>query len=81
MDLLSITNRIKFALAWRRVYLRVQAELSCYTEREMKADLGLNRSDIPKIAAKAADQHTDKLVRQQVDPCWGWQDFRRLAHS
>jgi uncharacterized protein YjiS (DUF1127 family) len=83
MDLLNIVERIQISLAWRREYRRVHAELDSYTQREMKADLGLNRSDIPAIAAMAADQHIDRFVRPQPALQWLWsdQDYRRLAHS
>jgi len=53
---LNIINRIKNILAWRREYQRVYAELASHTEREMNADLGLNRSDIAQLAADGANQ-------------------------
>ena len=83
MDLLNLIDRFKIALAWRREYLRVYAELDSYTQREMKADLGLNRSDIPTIAAMAADQYVTRFVRPQPASGWGWQgdSFRRVAHG
>jgi uncharacterized protein YjiS (DUF1127 family) len=83
MSLLNIIDRIKISLAWHRQYRRVYAELDSYTQREMKADLGLNRSDIPEIAAMAADQYIDQFVRPQPALQWVWpdRDDRSLAHS
>jgi uncharacterized protein YjiS (DUF1127 family) len=83
MGLLNIIDRLKIRLAWQREYRRIYTELDSYTQREMKADLGLSRSDIPKIAAMAADQHIDRFVRPQAALQWAWpdRDDRRLAHS
>ena len=57
MDLLHVIQRIKLDMACRREYRRVYSELSSHTERQMNTDLGLCRSDIAEIAAKAALSH------------------------
>jgi uncharacterized protein YjiS (DUF1127 family) len=83
MDLQNLINHLKIHLAWHREYRRIYAELDSYTQREMKADLGLNRSEIPELAAMAADQHVNRFVRPQFSShqTWQIQDYRRLAHS
>ena len=52
-------------LAWLRhgEYRKARAELDSYTERQLNSDLRLNRSDIPDIAAEAADARVAEFVR------------------
>ena len=52
----GLPERIGLALLWRREFRKVRAELGCYSERELTADLRLSRSEIPAIAAEAADE-------------------------
>jgi uncharacterized protein YjiS (DUF1127 family) len=51
-------------LAWLRhgEYRKARAELDSYTERQLNSDLRLNRSDIPDIAAEAADARVADFV-------------------
>jgi hypothetical protein len=50
---MNLSKRIGLALLRRRECRRVRAELETYPERELNADLRLNRSDIPDLAAEA----------------------------
>jgi len=50
---MNLSQRIGLALLRRRECRRVRAELETYSERELSADLRLNRSDIPDLAARA----------------------------
>jgi uncharacterized protein YjiS (DUF1127 family) len=52
-------------LAWLRhsEYRKARAELDSYSERQLNTDLRLNRSDIPDIAAEAADARVAEFVR------------------
>lgn len=52
-------------LAWLRhgEYRKARAELDSYSERQLNSDLRLNRSDIPDIAAEAADARVAEFVR------------------
>ena len=50
---MNLLKRIGHALLRRRECRRVRAELETYSERELNADLRLNRSDIPALAAEA----------------------------
>ena len=50
---MNLSQRIGLALLRRRECRRVRAELETYSERELNADLRLNRSDIPDLAAQA----------------------------
>jgi hypothetical protein len=63
MDLL---NYLKLALIRRRAFLKASAELESYSERELMADLRLNRSAIPAIAAEAADQRVAAFVQGSI---------------
>ena len=60
---MTLFQRIELARLWRREYRRVRGELETHTQRELSTDLGLNRSDIPDIAAEAADQKVAAFVR------------------
>ncbi|MCC2665625.1 MAG: hypothetical protein K0R41_2046 [Geminicoccaceae bacterium] len=48
---LDLTVRLRQGLQQRRAYLKTRAELETYSARELAADLRLNRSDIPELAA------------------------------
>ncbi len=48
---LGLTGRVRESLQQRRAYLKTRAELETYSARELAADLRLNRSDIPELAA------------------------------
>src|SRR5690348_16994438 len=50
---MNLLKRIEHALLRRRECRRVRAELETYSQRELNADLRLNRSDIPDLAAEA----------------------------
>jgi uncharacterized protein YjiS (DUF1127 family) len=60
---MNLFHHLKLAVLWRREFNRVRSELSSYSERELSADLRLNRSDIPAIAAEAADEGVTAFVR------------------
>src|SRR3954452_7269970 len=51
--IMNLLKHIGHALLRRRECRRVRAELETYSERELSADLRLNRSDIPALAAQA----------------------------
>src|SRR3954454_20364988 len=73
MDLL---NHLKLALLRHREFRKVSAELESHSERELMADLRLNRSAIPAIAAEAADQRVAALVQSHPEyrRAWEWHD-------
>ena len=50
---MNLLKHIEHALLRQRECRRVRAELETYSERELNADLRLNRSDIPALAAEA----------------------------
>jgi hypothetical protein len=60
----GLAERIGLALLWRREFRRVRDELGCYSERELTADLRLSPSEVPAIAAEAADQRVAALGRR-----------------
>lgn len=80
MDLLK---RVELARKWRRAYRRVHAELDAYSDRELLADLRLTRSEIPDIAAEAADQEVAAFVRAHPEyrRAWGWRRPGLAAHA
>ena len=59
----GLTRRIGLAQMWRREYAQVVAELGTYSERELTGDLGMNRSEIPGVAAEEADRRVAAFVR------------------
>jgi uncharacterized protein YjiS (DUF1127 family) len=61
-------------LAWLRhgEYRKARAELDSYTERQLNSDLRLNRSDIPDIAAEAADARVAEFVRANPEYRDAW---------
>jgi uncharacterized protein YjiS (DUF1127 family) len=61
-------------LAWLRhsEYRKARAELETYSERELHSDLRLNRSDIPDIAAEAADARVAEFVRAHPEYRGAW---------
>ena len=77
MDLLK---RIKLHLLWRREFARISGELDCYSQNELRSDLGLNRSDIPDVAARGADEHVVAYLRAHPDYL-GLQGWERLGHG
>jgi hypothetical protein len=56
-------RHLQLAILWRRAFNRVRTEFSSYSERELAADLRLSASDVPAIAAEAADQEVAAFVR------------------
>ena len=50
---MNLLKHVEHALLRRRECRRVRAELGTYSERELNADLRLNRSDILDLAAEA----------------------------
>ena len=50
---MNLLKHIEHALRRQRECRRVRAELETYSERELSADLRLDRSDIPDLAAQA----------------------------
>ncbi len=53
---MTFLKQIRLALVRRRAYREACAELDTYSERELNADLGLSRSNIPDIAREAAER-------------------------
>src|SRR5687768_2127656 len=52
----GLPQRLELARRRRREFRKVRAELESYSERELMSDLRLTRSDIPAIAAQAAEE-------------------------
>ncbi len=73
---MDILKRLQLAVAWRREFHRVRAELATYSERELAADLRLNLSDIPSIAAEAADERVAAFVRAHPGYRHAWAGSR-----
>ncbi len=48
---LGLAGRLTQALQQRCAFLKTRTELETYSARELAADLRLNRSDIPELAA------------------------------
>ena len=69
----GLPRRIALARLWRGEFLRVRAELEANSGRELMADLRLTRSEIPEIAAEAADRRVAAFVRAHPE-------HRREAH-
>jgi len=65
-------------LAWLRhgEYRKARAELDSYTERQLNSDLRLNRSDIPDIAAEAAEARVAEFVRANPEYRDAWASRR-----
>lgn len=59
---MNIFKRIELALRWRAAYSRALGELATYSEHELSSDLRLMASDLPGIAAEAADQKVAAYV-------------------
>lgn len=70
----GLPQRAALAWMWHREFHKVRAELESYSERELTADLQLNRSGIPGIAADAADERVAAFVQARPDyrSAWGW---------
>ena len=47
---MDLTSRIRLAWQRQRAYRKARAELETYSDRELAADLRLNRADIPEFA-------------------------------
>jgi hypothetical protein len=60
---MDLVKRLELALMWYREFRKVRAELETYSERELNSDLRLNRSDIPTLAAEAAERRVAAFVR------------------
>ncbi len=77
----GLPQRIALALLWRREFRKARAELETYSERELESDLRINRSDIPEIAAEAADQSVAAIVRSRPEfrKVRGWRGRRELV--
>ena len=78
---MNLLHHLKLALIWRREFRKVSAELESYSERELMADLQLNRSAIPAIAAEAADQRVAALVRSHPAYSRAWRWHGRQARA
>jgi hypothetical protein len=76
---MNLLNHLKLALIRRREFLKVRAELESYSERELMADLRLNRSAIPAVAAEAADQRVAALVQSHPEYRRAWEWHGRQA--
>jgi uncharacterized protein YjiS (DUF1127 family) len=65
-------------LAWLRhsEYRKARTELDSYSERQLNSDLRLNRSDIPDIAAEAADARVAEFVRANPEYRQAWSPER-----
>ena len=60
---MNLLRSIELALLRQREYRKARAELETYSERELNSDLRLNRSDIPALAAEAAEQRVAAFGR------------------
>ncbi len=76
---MNLLNHLKLALLRRRAFHKVSAELESHAERELMADLRLNRSAIPALAADAADQRVAALVRSHPEHRRAWEGHGRQA--
>ena len=76
---MNLLHHLKLALLRRRAFRKVSAELESHAERELMADLRLNRSAIPAIAADAADQRVAALVRSHPECRRAWEWHGRQA--
>jgi uncharacterized protein YjiS (DUF1127 family) len=77
----NILRSIELALLRRSEYRKARAELETYSERELNSDLRLNRSDIPTLAAEAAERRMAAFVRshpayRRAMRPWGHREFR-----
>jgi uncharacterized protein YjiS (DUF1127 family) len=77
----GLPQRIALARLWRREFRRARAELESHSERELRSDLRLNRSDIPEIAAEAAEQSLAAFVRRHPEyrQVRGWRGRREFV--
>lgn len=64
-SLADLVRRIERQRMWRAQYERTRKELESYRDDELLADLRINRSDIPQIAAEAADRWLAELERNE----------------
>ncbi len=78
---MNLLHHLKLALLRRRAFRKVSAELESHAERELMADLRLNRSAIPAIAAEAADQRVAALVRSHPEHRRAWRWHGRQARA
>jgi hypothetical protein len=76
---MNLLNHLKLALIRHRAFRKVSAELESYSERELMADLRLNRSAIPAIAAEAADQRVAAFVQSHPECRRAWEWHGRQA--
>ena len=60
-SLADLVRRIERQRLWRAQFERTRQELEAYSDDELVADLRLNRSDIPQVAAEAADRWLAEL--------------------
>jgi uncharacterized protein YjiS (DUF1127 family) len=59
----DLARRIRLTWQRERAYRRARAELETYSDRELAADLRLNRSDIPSSpAAEPIDRHRGAMT-------------------
>lgn len=64
-SLADLVRRIERQRMWRAQFERTRKELEAYSDDELVTDLRLNRSDIPRIAAEAADRWLAELQRHE----------------
>jgi uncharacterized protein YjiS (DUF1127 family) len=69
---MNILRSIELARLRHSEYRKARAELETYSERELHSDLRLNRSDIPDIAAEAADARVAEFVRAHPEYRAAW---------
>lgn len=62
-SLADVVRRIERQRIWRARFEHTRKELEAYSDDELVAELRLNRSDIPRIAAAAADRWLAALER------------------
>jgi hypothetical protein len=77
----GLSQRIALTRLWRREFRKARAELESYSERELRSDLRINRSDISEIAAEAAEQSVEAFVRSHPEyrKVRGWRSRRELV--
>ena len=76
---MNLLRSIELALLRQREYRKARAELETYSERELNSDLRLNRSDVPEIAAEAADERVAAFVQAHPEYRHAWSP-RRYVH-
>ncbi len=69
---MDLIKRLNLGLVWQREFRKMRGELASYSARGLEADLRLNHSDIPGVAAEAADERVAAFVRDNPSYRGAW---------